>query len=148
MSPGHPSWVDNGLDDLFGLLSRQRQQQLRDRQPLLRGLDDRASGQPEQRRYHPAVAGGGNYVSNNHVVALDVRATSSDSGFAAQVDALLTTEASKGLAVTTVMVDPESARNTILDSGSDAQVIADRAVNALRATPTVGFQTAPALVAR
>lgn len=53
------------------------------------------------------------------------------------MDALLTTEASEGLAVTAVMVDSASARNTILDSGSDAQVIADRAVNAFRATPTV-----------
>ena len=71
---------------------------------------------------------------------------SSDSCFSAQVDALLTTEASDGLAVTAVMVDSESARNTILDSGSDAQVIADRAVNAFRATPTIGFEAAHALV--
>jgi inulin fructotransferase (DFA-I-forming) len=85
------------------------------------------------------MAGTGNFVSNNHVVALDVHSTSSDSCFEAQVDALLTTEASEGLAVTAVMVDSASARNTILDSGTDGQVIADRAVNALRATPTAGF---------
>ena len=85
------------------------------------------------------MAGVGNFVSNNHVVAMDVHSKSSDSCFSAQVDALLTTEASHDLAVTAVKVDSESARNTILDSGSDAQVIADRAVNAFRATPTVGF---------
>jgi inulin fructotransferase (DFA-I-forming) len=54
------------------------------------------------------------------------------------VDALLTTEASTALSVTTVLVDSESSGNTILDSGSDAQVVADRAANALRLTPTVG----------
>jgi inulin fructotransferase (DFA-I-forming) len=85
------------------------------------------------------TAGVGNFVSNNHVVAKDVDSKTSDSCFESQVDALLTTGASDSLAVTAVMVDPESARNTILDSGADAQVIADRAVNAFRATPTVGF---------
>lgn len=82
--------------------------------------------------------GSGNYVSSNHVVALDVHAATSDSCFAAQVDALLATDASDGLVVTTVMVDPESARNTVLDSGTEAQVVADRRVNAVRATPVIG----------
>jgi inulin fructotransferase (DFA-I-forming) len=71
---------------------------------------------------------------------MDVDSASSDSCFEAQVDALLTIGASAGLAVTAVMVDAESTRNTILDSGSEAQVIADRAVNALRPTPTVGAE--------
>jgi inulin fructotransferase (DFA-I-forming) len=71
------------------------------------------------------------------VVALDVNATSSDSCFEAQVDALLATGASDGLAVTAVQVDAGSARNTILDSGTEAQVIADRAANAVRATPAI-----------
>lgn len=84
------------------------------------------------------AVGSGNYVSSNHVVALDVHAATSDSCFAAQVDALLATDASDGLVVTTVMVDPESARNTVLDSGTEAQVVADRRVNAVRATPTIG----------
>jgi inulin fructotransferase (DFA-I-forming) len=70
---------------------------------------------------------------------MDVHTKSSDSCFSAQVDALLTNDDSEGLAVTALMVDSESARNTILDSGSDAQVIADRAVNAFRATPSVDF---------
>jgi len=87
-------------------------------------------------------------VSNNHVVAMDVDSASSDSCFEAQVDALLTTGASDALAVTAVMVDSESVRNTILDSGSDAQVIADRAVNALRATPTIGLAAAQVTAAQ
>jgi hypothetical protein len=83
------------------------------------------------------VAGSGNYVSSNHVVAMDVRTTSSDSCFAAQVDALLTTAASDRLAVTAVQVDSDSARNTILDSGTDFEVVLDRAANAFRATPGI-----------
>jgi inulin fructotransferase (DFA-I-forming) len=82
--------------------------------------------------------GTGNFVSSNHVVAHDVHATSSGSAYAAQVDALLSTGASGGLAVTAVQVDAESSRNTVLDSGTDAEVELDRAVNAFRATPGIG----------
>jgi inulin fructotransferase (DFA-I-forming) len=148
----HEPWtpflgVDNGLNDLYGLLR-------------VSGSNNSVVGNHfseviDSQSIRPTGAtpviirltsGVGNFVSNNHVVAMDVQSKPSESCFSAQVDALLTTEASDGLAVTAVMVDSESARNTILDSGSDAQVIADRAVNALRATPTVGFQAAHALV--
>jgi hypothetical protein len=144
----HEPWtpffgVDNGRDDLSGLL-------------CVSGSNNSVIGNHfseviDAQSIRPAgatpviirlMAGGGNFVSNNHVVAMDVHSTASDSCFEAQVDALLTTQAAEGLAVTAVMVDTESAGNTILDSGSDAQVIADRAVNALRATPTVGFEAA------
>lgn len=83
------------------------------------------------------VSGGDNYVCANHVVALDVRSTSGESAFAAQVDALLATGVSDRLAVTTVMVDPESIRNMILDSGTDAQMVVDASANAVRATPAI-----------
>lgn len=141
----HEPWtpflgVDNGLDDLHGLLS-------------VSGSNNSVIGNHfseviDSQSIRPAGAtpviirlltGGGNFVSNNHVVAMDIHATSSDSCYSAQVDALLTTEVSDLLTVTAVMVDSASARNTILDSGSDAQVIADRAVNAVRATPSVDF---------
>ena len=141
----HEPWtpflgVDNGRDDLFGLLS-------------ISGNNNSVIGNHfsevvDAQSIRPSGAtpviirlaeGAGNFVSNNHVVAMDVRAASSDSCFSAQVDALLTTGASDGLAVTSVLVDSASARNTILDSGHDAQVIADRGVNAVRATPTIGF---------
>ncbi|MDQ0922393.1 hypothetical protein QF038_000901 [Pseudarthrobacter sp. W1I19] len=140
----HEPWtpfvgVGNGLDDLTGLLS-------------VNGSNNSVIGNHfsyiiDAESIQPAgaapviirlVAGGGNFVSNNHAVAMDVHATSSDSCFSAQVDALLTTEASKVLAVTAVSVDPASARNTVLDSGSEAQIVADRAVNAIRATPAIG----------
>lgn len=131
--------VDNGLDDLYGLL-------------CVSGSNNSIIGNHfsevvDSQRIRPTgatpviirlVAGGANYVSTNHVVAMDVHAKSSGFAFAAQVDALLTTEASGGLAVTAVKVESESVRNTILDSGSDAQVVVDTAVNAFRATPTVG----------
>jgi inulin fructotransferase (DFA-I-forming) len=141
----HEPWtpffgVDNGLDDLNGLLR-------------MSGSNNSVVGNHfsqiiDSQRIRPQgatpviirlVEGTGNFVSNNHVVAMDVRSTSNDSCYSGQVDALLTTEAADRLAVTTVMIDSESARNTILDSGSEAQVIADRTANALRATPTIGF---------
>lgn len=80
--------------------------------------------------------GHGNYVSNNHIVATESQMEGSDSCFSAQVGSLLTTEASKPLDVVTVLVEKESIQNTILDSGSDAQVIMNKTVNTFRATPT------------
>ncbi|WP_163161151.1 right-handed parallel beta-helix repeat-containing protein [Arthrobacter sp. Alg241-R88] len=140
----HEPWtpflgVDNGLDDLTGLL-------------CVSGSNNSVIGNHfsqiiDSESIRPAgatpvvirlMAGVANFISSNHAVAMDVRSTSSDACFSAQVDALLATEASQALAVTAVKVDPASARNTILDSGTDAEVIADRAVNALRATPGIG----------
>ncbi|MGZ8690974.1 MAG: NosD domain-containing protein [Aeromicrobium sp.] len=142
----HEPWtpflgIDNGLDDLNGLL-------------CINGSNNSVIGNHfsqiiSSQSIRPAdatpviirlTAGAGNFVSTNHVVALDASPKTSDSCFSAQVDALLTTEASAGLCVTTVRIDSESSGNTILDSGSDAQVVADRAANALRLTPTVGFR--------
>ncbi|TVU62801.1 right-handed parallel beta-helix repeat-containing protein [Paenarthrobacter nitroguajacolicus] len=142
----HEPWtpflgVDNGRNDLFGLLRVSGNNNSVIGNHFSEVLDARGvrptGAAPVIVRL---VEGAGNFVSNNHVVALDVRAESSDSCFAAQVDALLTTGASDGLAVTTVLVESGSARNTILDSGNDAQVIADRRANAVRATPTISFE--------
>jgi inulin fructotransferase (DFA-I-forming) len=143
----HEPWtpflgIDNGLDDLYGLLS-------------ISGSNNSVIGNHfsevvESRSIRPRgatpviirlVAGNDNYVANNHVVAMDVTAKSSDSCFEAQVDALLATEASQALDVTAVMVDAASVRNTILDSGRDDQVVVDTAMNAFRATPSVGDDT-------
>jgi Periplasmic copper-binding protein (NosD) len=133
--------VGNGLDDVFGLLR-------------VDGSNNSVIGNHfsevvDAETIRPTgatpviirlVAGGGNYISSNHVVAMDVQTTSSDSCFSAQVDALLTTEASDSLAVTAVQVDSDSTRNTILDSGTDAQVVVDRAANAFRATPAIAAE--------
>jgi hypothetical protein len=140
----HEPWtpflgVDNGQDDLSGLLS-------------ISGSNNSVIGNHfsevvESRSIRPKgatpviirlVAGTGNHVANNHVVAMDVTVQSSDSCFEAQVDALLATEASQPLDVIAVMVDAAAVRNTILDSGRVDQVIVDTALNAFRATPSVG----------
>ncbi|TWD98566.1 inulin fructotransferase (DFA-I-forming) [Neobacillus bataviensis] len=140
----HEPWtpfvgIDNGLDDLYGLL-------------YISGnnnsvIANHFSEVINTQNIKPVgatpviiriVSGNGNYISNNHVVATEVHAKISDSCFSAQVDALLTTEASDPLTVTTVLVEKESLQNTILDSGSDAQVVMDKTVNAFRATPTPG----------
>lgn len=132
--------VDNGRDDLFGLL-------------LIEGTNNSVIGNHfseivDSRKLRPSgvtpviirlTVGGNNYAASNHVVALDVRSSSGDSAFDAQVDALLTTAAAEALDVVTVLVEPSSDRNTILDSGTDAQTILDRTVNAFRPTPGIGF---------
>lgn len=141
----HEPWtpffgVDNGLDDLTGLLSVSGSNNSVIGNHFSEVIDSKtirpAGAEPVIIRL---IEGTGNFVSNNHVVALDVDSKSSDSCFESQVDALLATGSSDGLTVTAVLVDPASTRNTILDSGTDAQVSADRAVNAVRPTPTVGF---------
>ena len=140
----HEPWtpfvgIDNGLDDLHGLL-------------VVGGSNNSVIGNHfsqivDAQGVRPPgatpvtmrlTAGTGNFLSGNHVVALDVDAASSDSCYEAQVDALLTTDTSARLSVTTVLVEAESSGNTILDSGTDAQVVADRAANAVRLTPSVG----------
>ncbi|OIJ17972.1 fructotransferase [Anaerobacillus alkalidiazotrophicus] len=140
----HEPWtpflgIDNGLDDLYGLLYISGN----NNSVIANHFSEVISTQ----NIKPVgatpviiriVSGNGNYISNNHVVATEVHAKISDSCFSAQVDALLTTEASGPLTVTTVLVEKESLQNTILDSGSDAQVVMDKTVNVLRATPTLG----------
>lgn len=130
--------IDNGLDDLYGLL-------------YISGnnnsvISNHFSEVINTQNIKPAgatpviiriVSGNGNYVSNNHIVATETNAKTSDSCFSAQVDALLTTEASDPVTVSTVLVEKEASHNTVLDTGSDAQVVMDKTVNAFRATPTI-----------
>jgi hypothetical protein len=139
----HEPWtpflgVDNGLDDLYGLV-------------LVDGSDNSVIGNHisevvDAVHIRPAGArpvairiasGSGNYVATNHVVAREADASSSGSAFEAQVDALLSTKSLGALAVTTVVVDAAARGNTVLDTGTDAEVLADRTLNAVRPTPTV-----------
>ncbi len=140
----HEPWtpflgIDNGLDDLYGLLYISGNNNSVIANHFSEGINTQnikpVGAIPVIIRI---VSGNGNYISNNHVVATEVHAKISDSCFSAQVDALLTTEASEPLTVTTVLVEKESLQNTILDSGSDALVVMDKTVNAFRATPTPG----------
>jgi inulin fructotransferase (DFA-I-forming) len=139
----HEPWtpflgIDNGLDDLHGILTVSGSNNSVIGNHFSQIIDS-ASIRPEGAT--PVIVrlreGAGNFVSNNHVVAMNVHSSTSDDCFEAQVDALLATDDVEDLAVTAVQVDPASARNTILDSGSDAQVVADRGTNAVRATPTL-----------
>lgn len=137
----HEPWAplqdrNNGLDDLYGLLH-------------ISGNNNSVIGNHfsaviDKKYITPSgatpviiriVSGNENYISNNHIVATEAHMNSSDSCFSAQVGALLTTEASRPLTVTTVLVESKSLRNTILDSGSDLQVSMDKTINAFRATP-------------
>ena len=131
--------VGNGLDDLSGLL-------------CISGSNNSVIGNHFSEVLDPAAVrpsgakpviirlleGSGNYIATNHVVALNVPATFGESAFSAQVDALLATDSPGALLVTTVLVDEESARNAILDCGGDAEVVAQRWANAVRATPEIG----------
>lgn len=131
--------VDNGREDGFGLLRIDGSHNSVIGNHFSEVVDSRAvspAGSPPV--VIRIVAGQSNYVANNHAVGLDVAATSGDSAFAAQVDALLTTAAAGGLAITAVLVDAESSRNTILDSGTEDQLVVDRTANAVRATPGFG----------
>jgi inulin fructotransferase (DFA-I-forming) len=131
--------VDNGLDDGYGLLRISGHNNSVIANHFSEVLDAVSRRPPGTT---PVIirltSGTGNYVANNHAVAIDVHSAPGGSAFSAQVEALLTTGSSRELDVTTVLVGPESTRNTILDSGAEAEVVADRAANAVRATPTVG----------
>ena len=134
---------DNGLDDLYGIL-------------CISGNNNSVIANHISEIIHtqsikPAgakpviihiVSGKGNYISDNHIVATteatDEQTKASDSCFSAQVDALTTTDKLVALDVTAVLVEKESVQNTILDFGSEGQVIIDRTLNAFRATPVPG----------
>jgi inulin fructotransferase (DFA-I-forming) len=95
------------------------------------------------------VAGSGNYIANNHIVATTETSELGDAPnsecFSTQVAAMIATAGLTSLDVTAVRIEPESANNTVLDSGSDAQVVIDRAVNAFRGTPVPGARPASAV---
>lgn len=131
--------VDNGRDDLFGLLRIEGTNNSVIGNHFSEVVD---SSKLRPRGATPVIIrlaeGGGNFLANNNTVALDVRATSGESAFDAQVDALLTTAATETLDVTTVLVEPGSTANTVLDSGTRAQTSVDTAANAFRPTPAIG----------
>lgn len=131
--------IDNGRDDLEGLLRVDGDHNSVIGNHFSQILDATAIRPAGATPVIVRLLGGaGNFVSTNHVVALDVRTKPNDSAFAAQVEALLTTEVTGVLSVTAVQVDPASTQNTILDSGTDAQLRVDAAANAVRASPSLG----------
>lgn len=136
---------DNGRDDTYGLLYIEGSNNSIIANHISETLDVQYL---KPRGIKPIVirlvAGKGNYLANNHIVATteasaaQAQLSEEDACFAAQVSALLTTDRLKALDAVAVLVEKSSAQNTILDSGSDSQVLMDRAVNAFRATPVPG----------
>ncbi|MDO9397607.1 MAG: NosD domain-containing protein [Herbiconiux sp.] len=130
--------VDNGLDDLYGLVRVEGNDNSIIGNHVSEVIDAEGIRPAGARPVVIRLASGrGNYVATNHVVGRNVHAATGGSAFEAQVEALLSTEASDTLTVTAVAVDAASVRNTVLDTGTDAEVLADRTVNAVRPTPTV-----------
>lgn len=138
---------DNGLDDQFGLLHLNGDNNSVMANHISESIDSRylrpADAKPVIIRI---VSGKGNYVANNHIVATTESAHESDAPnsecFATQVEAILATGNLTGLEVIAVKVEAAASHNTVLDSGRDAEVQMDRSVNAFRGTPTPG-QAAP-----
>lgn len=134
---------DNGLDDLFGLLHIDGSNNSIIANHISESIDLRyvrpSSARPIIIRI---VAGQGNYVANNHVVATTDGSDANDAPisacFSTQVGALLSTGSQKQLLVTTVAVDSVSTQNTILDSGTGTEVVVDKNTNAVRDTPVPG----------
>ena len=144
----HEPWApmtryDNGLDDQFGLLHLSGDNNSVIANHISASIDTRflkpANEKPVIIRI---VSGTGNYVANNHIVATTERATANDAPnsdcFATQVEAILSTRNLTALEVVAVQVEPASTGNTILDSGSDIEVLIDKSVNAFRGTPVPG----------
>lgn len=142
----HEPWppmqmYDNGLDDTYGILYISGNHNSVISNHISETIDIqylRPSGAvPVIIR---VVAGKGNYIADNHIAATtegsSAQAPEGDSCFSAQVGALLAAEQLKTLDVTAVLVEKESVQNTILDSGSETQVVLDKKVNAFRATPS------------
>lgn len=135
---------NNGLDDLYGLLYISGDNNSIIANHISETIDTQyimpAGATPVIIR---VVSGKGNTISNNHIVATteisDVQAVADASAcFSTQVSALLSTQGLETLTVTTVQIEAASQQNTVLDSGTDGQVVIDKTLNAFRATPTPG----------
>lgn len=134
---------DNGLDDRYGLLYIEGDYNTVTSNHISEMIDRQyikpAGAKPV---IIHVVSGKGNYISDNHIVANTEMSEADDakegSCFSMQVDALLSVKELEALDVTAVLVEKEAVQNTVLDSGSDEQVVMDKSVNAFRATPAAG----------
>lgn len=135
---------NNGLDDLYGLIYISGDNNTLVANHISETIDTQYITPPGATPVIIRVASGkGNTISNNHIVATtetsDQQVTADASAcFSTQVSALLSTRDLETLTVTAVQVEAASQQNTVLDSGTDDQVVIDKSVNAFRATPTPG----------
>ena len=135
---------NNGLDDLYGLLYINGDNNSIIGNHISESIDTQyitpAGATPVIMHI---VAGAGNFISDNHIVATTETAQSSAATagtcFSTQVGALLAVSGLEPLCATSVLIEAESHQNTILDSGADSQVVMDKDVNAFRATPVPGL---------
>lgn len=133
---------NNGLDDLYGLLYISGDNNSVIANHISESIDTQHITPPDATPVIiRVVSGKGNYISDNHIVAttettVEAAAADASACFATQVNALLATEGLEALTVTTVQIEAASVQNTVLDSGTDAQVVMDKTANAFRATPT------------
>ncbi|RJT43411.1 NosD domain-containing protein [Rahnella woolbedingensis] len=135
---------NNGLDDLYGLLYINGDNNSVIANHISESIDTQyitpADATPV---IIHIVAGVGNYISDNHIVATtettQLPTATTGSCFSTQVGALLATAGLEALNVTNVLIEAESKQNTILDSGSDSQVVMDKTANAFRAIPVPGM---------
>lgn len=140
----HEPWtpfldIDNGLDDEYGTIRIAG-----DGNSVLANHISEAVDADRVRPVGTApviirvVEGTGNHIATNHVVGTDATSEASDSCFEAQVGALLGAGGAGSLPVRAVVVDEAAAGTTVLDSGTEEQVVLDPAVNAFRPTPSIG----------
>ncbi|MCW7606400.1 MULTISPECIES: NosD domain-containing protein [Serratia] len=130
----------NGLDDLYGLLCINGDHNSIIANHISESLDTQYITPPGATPVIiRVVSGQRNYISDNHIVATteasSIPASATGSCFSTQVSALLATDGLTELDVTTVLIEIESVKNTVLDSGNDSQVVMDKTANAFRATP-------------
>ncbi|WP_432256408.1 NosD domain-containing protein [Limimaricola sp. AA108-03] len=131
---------DNGRDDLFGLLRIDGSNNSVIANHISETIDVQFIRPPSEKPVIiRLVSGRGNYIANNHIVTTtektDINAAPNSACFSTQVGALLSTENLQTLDAVSVLVEQASLRNTVLDSGSETQVVMDRSVNAFRGTP-------------
>ena len=132
---------DNGLDDRYGLIYIDGDNNTVTANHISEFLEKEyirlAGASPVMIHL---VSGKGNYINGNHIVAMEPApiAKEGDSCFSMQVEALLSAKNATPLDIIAVFAEKESVQNTVLDSGSEQQVIMDRNVNAFRATPAPG----------
>lgn len=136
---------NNGLDDLYGLLYISGDNNSVIANHISEAIDTQyitpSGATPVIIR---VAAGKGNYISDNYIVAttetnVEETVAAASACFSTQVSALLATDGLDTLTVTTVQIETASVQNTVLDSGTDAQVMMDKTANAFRATPSPGL---------
>lgn len=133
----------NGLDDLYGLVYISGNHNAVTANHFSEILDEEyivpAGAKPVIIRIG---AGRNNYVCANHIAALTEAAEESkeaqDACYSAQVEAMLSIARAKEIPVIAVLVEEESVRNTILDTGTEEACVLDRKANAFRAIPEIG----------